>query len=239
MPTKELSAARPKLRYVAAPIRVLLVDDDPLVRAGLRFLFDSATDLLVVGEAGDGDEAIAASRTLSPDVILMDLRMPRRDGISATSAIRAQPGAPHVIALTTWDVDDAVMGALEAGASGFLLKTAAPNEILGAVRSVTNGDAVLSPRSTRQLIDWLARDEDLEQRRAAQASIAALTEREREVAAATGRGLTNAEIGEHLFIAEATVKAHLATIQAKLSARNRVEIAVLAERAGLLRPGAV
>lgn len=217
-------------------IRVLLVDDDPLVRAGLRFLFDSAPDLEVVGEAGDGDEAVAASTVLAPDVVFMDLRMPRLDGIAATRGVRALPNPPHVIALTTWDVDDAVMGALEAGASGFLLKTSAPGELLGAVRSVMAGDAVLSPRSTRHLVDRLGRDAAVEQRRAAAARVGALTDREREVATAVGHGLTNAEIGKTLFLAEATVKSHLTTIQQKLGARNRVEIAVLAERSGLLRP---
>jgi len=217
-------------------IRVLLVDDDPLVRRGLRFLLSSAVDLEVVAEAGDGDEAIAAARATAVDVVLMDLRMPRVDGIAATRHIRDQPNPPHVIALTTWDVDDAVMSALAAGASGFLLKTASPSEIIGAVRSVTAGDAVLSPRSTRQLLDQLARDAAIEQRRSAENVITALTDREREVAVAVAEGLTNAAIGGRLYLAEATVKTHISTIQNKLGVANRVGIAVLAERAGLLRP---
>lgn len=216
------------------PTRVLLVDDDPLVRAGLRFLFDSAADLEVVAEAGDGDEVVTAVQAHAPEVILMDLRLPRMDGIAATKAVRALPNPPHVIALTTWDVDDAVLRSLEAGASGFLLKTAAPTDILNAVRAVVAGDAVLSPRSTRQLLDRLRADDAGAHRRAAEAMIATLTEREREVCIATGHGLSNAEIGGQLFIAEATVKAHLSAIQTKLGVRNRVEIAVLAERAGLL-----
>lgn len=217
------------------PIRVLLVDDDPLVRAGLRYLFDSADDLVVVAEVGDGEAAVAAVREHRPDVVLMDLRLPGIDGITATGRVRALPDPPHVIALTTWDVNDAVLRSLEAGASGFLLKSADPAAILGAVRSVMDGDAILSPRSTRQLLDHLRSDDAVGHRRAAEQAISGLTDREREVCRAVGHGLTNAEIARQLFIAEATVKAHLSGIQTKLGARNRVDIAVLAERAGLLR----
>lgn len=216
------------------PTRVLLVDDDPLVRSGLRYLFDSAPDLDIVAEAGDGDEAVAAVREHTPDVVLMDLRLPRVDGITATALVRALPNPPHVIALTTWDVNDAVLRSLEAGASGFLLKTAPPDDILQAVRAVMSGDAVLSPRSTRHLLDHLSQDDATGQRRSAQQAVGGLTDREREVCSAVGHGLSNAEIAGRLFIAEATVKAHLSTIQTKLGVRNRVEIAVLAERAGLL-----
>lgn len=217
------------------PTHVLLVDDDPLVRAGLRYLFDSADDLVVVAEAGDGEEAVAAVQEHRPDVVLMDLRLPGVDGITATARVRALPDPPHVVALTTWDVDDAVLRSLDAGASGFLLKTAAPADILGAVRSVMDGDAILSPRSTRQLLDHLRADDATGLRRAAETALGALTDRERQVCAAVGHGLTNAEIARQLFIAEATVKAHLSGIQTKLDVRNRVDIAVLAERAGLLR----
>ncbi|MDA8439685.1 MAG: response regulator transcription factor [Propionibacterium sp.] len=217
-------------------IHVLLADDDPLVRTGLRFLLDSTGDLDVVAEAGDGDEVIDVVRGTPVDVVLMDLRMPRRDGIAATREVRALPNPPHVIALTTWDVDDAVMAALAAGASGFLLKTASPTEIIGAIRSVMAGDAVLSPRSTRQLLDQLAHDPAVEQRRAAEASVAALTDREREVAFAVAQGLTNAAVGHQLYMAEATVKSHIAAIQSKLGVANRVGVAVLAERAGMMRP---
>ncbi len=219
------------------PIRVLVVDDDPLLLTGLKFLLESAEDLDVVGAAGDGEEAIARVRAQPVDVVLMDLGMPRVDGIVATKEIRTLPKPPHIIALTTWDVDDAVMAALEAGASGFLLKTSSPQEIIGAIRSVMAGDAVLSPRSTRRLLDQLARDPAVEQRRAAQQAVAGLTDRERDVAAAVARGLTNASIGAELYLAEATIKSHVATIQSKLGVANRVGIAVLAERAGLLRPG--
>lgn len=216
-------------------IRVLLVDDDPLVRAGLRFLLDSTGDITVVGEAGDGDEVVPAVREHQPHVVLMDLRMPRVNGVEATRLVRALPEPPHVVALTTWDVDDAVVRTLDAGASGFLLKTAAPTEIVGAVRAVVNGDAVLSPRSTRQLLDHLGRSTDAAARRSAEEGLATLTDRERDVVAAVAEGLGNAEVGARLFISEATVKVHLAAAQTKLGARNRVGVAVLAERGGLLR----
>lgn len=216
-------------------IRVLLVDDDPLVRSGLRLLFDSAADLEVVGEAGDGDEVVPAIHAHQPDVVLMDLRMPRVSGVEATRMVRALPDPPHVVALTTWDVDDAVVRTLDAGASGFLLKTAAPTEIVGAVRAAVNGDAVLSPRSTRQLLDHLGRNTDATARRRAEEGVAGLTDREREVVVAVAEGLSNAEVGARLHISEATVKVHLSAAQTKLGARNRVGVAVLAERAGLLR----
>ena len=213
---------------------MLLVDDDPMVRTGLKFLLDSVDDIEVVAEAGDGEEALARVGAGGVDVILMDLRMPRIDGLTATRRVRASRNPPHVIVLTTWDVDDAVMGALDAGASGFLLKSAAPAEIMAAIRAVMAGDAVLSPRSTKQLLDQLRRDPALAGRRAANTAVSRLTDREREVAAAVGRGLTNAAAGAELYLAEATIKAHISTIQSKLGVSNRVQVAVLAERAGLL-----
>lgn len=214
---------------------MLLVDDDPMVRMGIRFLFDSTDDLLVVAEASDGEEAVSATRAHKLDVVLMDLIMPNVDGIAATQRIRELPDPPYVIALTTWDVDDAVIRALAAGASGYLLKTAEPKSIVAAVRAVVAGDAVLSPRSTRQLLDHLSKDQNVAARRAAEKSVAALSEREIEVATLVGRGLSNPEIAGRLYLSEATVKTHLSTIQSKLDARNRVDIAVLAERSGLLR----
>lgn len=218
---------------MGSPVRVLLVDDDPLVLAGLRFLLDSADDIAVVGEAGDGDMVVAAAREHRPDVVLMDLRMPRMDGVTATSQLRGIPDAPHVIVLTTWDVDDAVVRSIEAGASGYLLKSSSPGEILGAIRAVVAGDAALSPRSTRRLLDqWPRRDDG--GRGKAQAAMRALTERERDISRAVAEGLTNSEIGARLYLAEATVKSHLASIQTKLGVRNRVLVAVLAERAGLV-----
>jgi len=215
--------------------RILLVDDDPLVRSGLRLLLSSDPGIAVVGEAGDGDEVVEAVQRHHPDVVLMDLRMPRMDGIAATRAVRALPDPPQVIALTTWDVDDAVLRSLDAGAEGFLLKTASPAEIIGAVRAVRAGDAILSPRSTRQLLDHYRRSEDRSAREKAAGALAELTERERAVAAAVGHGLSNAEIAARLYVSAATVKAHLAAVQTKLGLRNRVQVAVYAERAGLLR----
>ncbi len=222
---------------MSTPIRLLLVDDDPLVRSGLRFLFDSTPDVKVIAEAGDGAEAIAAVRAHAPDVVLMDLLMPGVDGIAATAEIKRSPASAHVIALTTWDVNDAVIRSLEAGASGFMLKTAPPPDIIAAVRAVHSGDAVLSPRSTRQLLDHLRRDETVHHRRAAEQALGSLTDREREVCIAAALGLSNAEIAGRLFISDATVKSHLSAIQVKLGLRNRVEVAVLTERAGLLRQG--
>jgi DNA-binding NarL/FixJ family response regulator len=212
----------------------MLVDDDPMVRTGLRFLFESADDCEVVAEAGDGESAIVAVQRQSVDVVLMDLRMPGMGGVAAIAALRAMPGAPQVIALTTWDVDDAVIAALDAGAAGFLLKTSAPAEIIGGVRSVIAGDAVLSPRSARQLIDQIRRSPGSPERHAAEVALKALTQRERDVAVAIGSGLTNAEIGARLYLSPATVKSYVATLQAKLNVAGRVGIAVLAERAGLL-----
>ncbi len=217
------------------PHRVLLVDDDPMVRAALRSILASAPDIEVVAEAGDGDEVVTAVQAHAPDAVLMDLRMPRMDGITATAAVRGLPGAPHVIALTTWDVDDAVLRSLAAGASGFLLKSAAPAEIIAAVRDVVAGDAVLSPRSTRRLLDHLAADDTAADRRGASKLTRSLSEREHDVAVGVGQALSNREIAERLYVSEATVKSHLAAVQTKLDARNRVEVAVLAERAGLLR----
>src|SRR5690625_49275 len=167
----------------------------------------------------------------------MDLRMPRMDGITATRAVRALPRPPHVIALTTWDVDDAVLRSLDAGAEGFLLKSSSPAEIIAAVRAVVAGDAVLSPRSTRQVLDHYGRDENRRAREEAQTALAALTEREREIAVAVAEGLSNAEVAERLYVSPPTVKAHLATLQTKLGVRNPVQGAVHAERAGVLRGG--
>lgn len=214
-------------------IRVLIVDDDPLVRTGVRFLLDSAPDIEVVGDIDDGDQVIAAVHAERPDVILMDLIMRRMGGVEATAAVRALADPPHVIVLTTWDVDDAVVRAVEAGASSFLLKSAS-REIIGAIRAVMAGDAVLSPRSTRQLLDqWRIRDAAGQGR--ATAAIGSLSDRERDVALEIAEGLTNAEIGRNLYLAEATVKSHLSSIQTKLGLANRTQIAVLVAQAGLAR----
>ncbi|QDB78537.1 response regulator transcription factor [Georgenia wutianyii] len=215
--------------------RVLLVDDDPLVRSGLRLLLTSDPHVEVVGEVADGDEVVEAVQRHAPDVVLMDLRMARTDGVEATRAVRRLPRAPHVVVLTVWDVDDAVLRSLDAGAEGFLLKSSSPTEIIAAVRAVMAGDAVLSPRSTRQVLDHYRDDGDRRAVEAAQAALAGLTDRERDVVVAVGQGLSNAEVASRLYVSVATVKAHLATIQTKLGVRNRVQVAVRAERAGLLR----
>lgn len=220
---------------MARPHRVLLVDDDAMVRTGLRLILTSVADIEVVGEAGDGDEVVPAVQAHAPDVVLMDLRMARLDGVSATQTVRALPHPPEVVVLTSWDVDDAVLRSLAAGAAGFLLKSAGPNEIIEAVRAVVAGDAVLSPRSTRRLLDHIARDSADSARRDAVELAGTLSPREREVTVAVAHGLTNAEAASRLYISEGTVKAHLASVQTKLGARNRAAVAVLAERAGLLR----
>lgn len=223
---------------MTAPVRILLVDDDPLVRTALTWLVESAEDVEIVAEATDGDEAIEAARLHRPDVVLMDLRLPTVDGITATGRIRALPRPPEVVVLTTWDVDDAVVRALDAGASGFLLKSSAPEEILQAVRAVVSGDAVLSPRSTRRLLDQRRLDASAGLRSRARELVATLSRRERDVAAQLVLGQTNAEVAEALFISEGTVKAHLAAIQAKLGVDNRTAIAVIADRADLRPPRA-
>lgn len=218
---------------MASPIRVLLVDDDPLVRTALTWLAETAEDIEVVGEATDGDAALDRTRLLHPDVVLMDLRLPTVDGITATARIRALPQPPEVVVLTTWDVDDAVVRALDAGASGFLLKSASPPEILQAVRAVVSGDAVLSPRSTRRLLDQRRADASSTLRTNARQLVASLSPREREVAAQLVLGRTNAEIARALFVSEGTIKAHLAAIQTKLGVDNRTAAAVIADRADL------
>ena len=214
-------------------VRVLLVDDDALVRAGLRMMLSAAEDIAVVGEAGDGAAAVTAVHAHRPDVVLMDIRMPEVDGITATAKLRAMPGPPQVIVLTTFHVDDYVLRALRGGASGFLLKDTPPADILDAVRKVAAGDAMLSPAVTRTLLAHVA-DNDLNDRRsAARRRLDTLTEREREVAVAVGSGATNAEIGAQLFMSEGTVKAHVSRLLVKLDAPNRVHIAIIVHDAAL------
>lgn len=213
-------------------VRVLLVDDDPLVRAALRLIVSSADDLEVAGEAADGDEVADLVRRHRPDVILMDVRMPRMDGLAATTAVTAQPDPPRVVMLTTFDLDEHVFGALRAGASGFLLKDTPPRDLLDAIRVVAAGEAMLSPGVTRRLIGhFTASDTDARQA-AARKRLEALTEREREVLVAVGRGLSNADIGRSLYMSEATVKAHVSRLLAKLDVTNRVQVAILAHDAG-------
>ncbi|MBB5874000.1 DNA-binding NarL/FixJ family response regulator [Allocatelliglobosispora scoriae] len=213
-------------------IRVLLVDDEALVRSGLRMILEAAGDLAVVGEARDGDEAVQAAARLRPDVILMDVRMPQRDGLSATSELARHPGAPKIIMLTTFDIDEYVHAALRAGAVGFLLKDTPPRDLAEAVRVVAAGNAMLSPTVTRRLISAFAVQSPAPGL-GARARLAALTERELEVVCAVGRGLSNAEIGRELEMAEATVKAHVSRALAKLELSNRVQAAILVHEAGL------
>ncbi|MFI9341061.1 response regulator [Streptomyces sp. NPDC052773] len=215
-------------------IRLLLVDDDPLVRAGLSFMLGGADDIEIVGEAADGDEAEALVERTRPDVVLMDIRMPTVDGLTATERLRSRTDAPQVVVLTTFHADDQVLRALRAGAAGFVLKDTPPADILDAVRKVAAGDPVLSPAVTRQLMAHAAGTAADVRRTRARERVAVLGEREREVAVAVGHGLSNAEIAGRLFMSVPTVKTHVSRILAKLNLNNRVQIALLAYDAGLL-----
>jgi DNA-binding NarL/FixJ family response regulator len=209
-------------------IRVLLVDDDALVRSGLKMMLAGAEQLEVVGEADDGRGVLAAVDLHRPDVVLMDIRMPQLDGIAATRLLRTQPRPPEVIVLTTFDADELVLRALQAGAAGFLLKDTAPIEIVRAIESVHAGEGTLSPSITRRLIALVAGDSDAAVRRErARQRISSLTPREREVALAVGQGSANAEIAHELYMSVATVKAHVSRLFAKLEVDNRVQIALL------------
>ena len=214
-------------------LRVLLADDDALVRAGLRTILSAADDLRVIGEADDGHAAVAAVKEHRPDVVLMDIRMPQMNGIAATETIAALDNPPRVIVLTTFHLDEYVFGALQAGASGFLLKDTPPADIIRAVRLVADGEAMLSPSATRALIERFSADPAASRRAAAEHALRALTGREREVAAQVARGHSNADIAAHLYMSEATVKAHLSRVLTKLGASNRVQVAILARDAGL------
>jgi DNA-binding NarL/FixJ family response regulator len=220
---------------VSAPIRVLIVDDDALVRAGLKLMIGSGDDLQVVGEAADGTQVAAAIDAHRPDVVLMDIRMPKLDGLAATRLVRARPDAPQVIVLTTFGDRDHVLTALRDGAAGFLVKDTPPAEILRAIRLVAAGEAFLSPAVTRRLVDHLAADEAPASSARAVARLAELTEREREVAVAVGHGRSNAEIATELYMSVATVKAHVSRLLMKLDLDNRVHVALLVHDAG---PGA-
>ncbi|UJV39681.1 DNA-binding response regulator [Streptomyces sp. AMCC400023] len=215
-------------------IRLLLVDDDPLVRTGLSLMLGGADDIEIVGEGADGDEVQALVDRTRPDVVLMDIRMPTVDGLAATERLRARPDAPEVVVLTTFHADDQVLRALRAGAAGFVLKDTSPAEIVEAVRRVAAGEPVLSPAVTRQLMAHAAGSAPDTRRGTARSRVAALNDREREVAVAVGRGASNAEIAAALFMSVATVKAHVSRILAKLDLNNRVQIALLTYDAGLL-----
>ncbi|GGI08390.1 response regulator [Egicoccus halophilus] len=223
---------------MTTPIRVALVDDQHLVRAGFRMVIESQPDLTVVAEAGDGAMALQVLPAAAADVVLMDVRMPLMDGLTATQTLTAAGPRPRVIVLTTFDLDEYVLRAIRAGASGFLLKDTPPEDMLEAIRTVHAGDAVIAPSSTRRLLEHLvtvlpedARDDG------ARSALGQLTEREREVLVLMARGRSNGEIAGDLYVAEATVKTHVGNILAKLGARDRVQAVVAAYEAGLVRPG--
>jgi DNA-binding NarL/FixJ family response regulator len=213
-------------------IRVVLVDDERLVRSGLRMILESAGDIEVVGEAGDGGGAVEQVRLHRPEVVLMDIRMPAMDGLAATRELTGLPDPPRIIMLTTFELDEYVHTALENGAVGFLLKDTPPRDLIHAVHTVAEGNAMLAPSVTRRLIAEFAARNSAEAV-AARKRLEALTDREREVAVAVAKGLSNAEIARLLFMSEATVKAHVSHVLAKLDLTNRVQAAMLVHNAGL------
>ncbi|MFF4014508.1 response regulator [Streptomyces sp. NPDC001843] len=216
-------------------VRVVLADDQPLVRSGLRVLMADHPDLQVVGEAATGAEAVQLVTDVAPDVVVMDIRMPGMDGIEATRLITAGPATTRVLVLTTFDEDDHVYGALRAGASGFVVKDMALDDILAAIRVVAAGDALIAPRVTRRLIaDFAGRPEAAPERSSRQ--VEGITEREREVLTLVGRGRTNSEIAEDLFITVATAKSHVSRLLTKLGARDRVQLVITAYEMGLVTP---
>ncbi|MFB9690761.1 response regulator transcription factor [Amycolatopsis plumensis] len=217
-------------------VRVLLVDDDPLVRTGLSMILGSTPDLQVVAEAGDGDEAVQQVARHAPDVVIMDIRMRRMNGLVATAAVLAQPRPPKVLILTTFDLDEYVFEALAAGASGFLLKEGSPQEIIEGVRVVANGDAMLSPRMTKQLIGEFVATRANPRRSRAQAKLELVSSREREIVTAVAQGKPNAQIAAELFLSEATVKTHITRTFAKLDVSNRVQLTIFAYEAALVTP---
>ena len=224
---------------MSEPIRVVLVDDQQMVRAGFRMVIDSQPDLTVVGEAGDGAAAVELLTRTGADVVLMDVRMPGTDGIEATRQVTALPDPPRVVVLTTFDLDEYVVAAIAAGASGFLLKDAAPEDMLAAVRTVHAGDSVIAASSTRRLLQHVApmlRGAPSAPARGDDAALADLTPREREVLVQMALGASNTEIATHFFVSEATVKTHVGRVLAKTGSRDRVQAVVLAYRTGLVAP---
>jgi DNA-binding NarL/FixJ family response regulator len=218
-----------------AAVRVVIVDDDALVRAGLAMILGGDDGIQVVGQAGDGEEGVATALRLRPDVVLMDIRMPVLDGLGATIRLLEQPSPPKVIVLTTFDADDYVVRALRGGASGFLLKDTPPAEIVAAVHKVAAGEHMLSPTVTAQLIARLGDTAPVDDRASqARALLARLSEREREVAVAVGQGLANAQIAAELYMSVATVKAHVSRILDKLGVENRVQVAICVHDAGIV-----
>jgi DNA-binding NarL/FixJ family response regulator len=215
------------------PVRVVLADDQQLIRTALRMVIADIEDVEVVGEAADGEEAVTRTEELRPDVVVMDIRMPGVDGIEATRRITAGPGESRIVVLTTFDDDDHVYGALRAGASGFLVKDMALDDIIGAIRVVAAGDALIAPSVTRRLIQDFTSARSSEPARPRR-DLTAITDREREVLTLVGTGLSNAEIAEQLFISVATAKTYLTRLLSKLDARDRVQLVIIAYEAGLV-----
>jgi DNA-binding NarL/FixJ family response regulator len=217
-------------------IRILIADDQTLIRAGFRALLNAEPDMEITGEAGTGEETVRLARQLRPDVILMDIRMPGGDGLAASATILADPAlaGTHIIILTTFELDDYIVEAVRVGAAGFLVKDTEPEELIRAVRVVHDGDALLSPSVTRRLMAAMAR---VSREPAPVPELGLITGREREVLALVGEGLNNAEIGARLFITPLTAKTHVSRIMTKLDARDRVQLVVIAYESGLVRPG--
>lgn len=218
----------------AQPVRVLLVDDDPLVRSGVRLMLEASADLLVVADVGSGEEAVPAIQAHRPDVVLMDYRMGELDGIGAIAQIRRMERSPRVVLLTTFDLGDLPLRAVRAGADGFLLKTAGPDELSQAVRDVAAGHAPMSPASARHVIAHVRSDAADGRRAEAGQRVAALSDREREVCVLMARGATTASAASELYVSESTVKTHLRSAEAKLDVASRAELAILVDRAGLV-----